>query len=198
MFQQKDRTSCSPWCTSAKQNLTKAFRDRSRLDRYAAPHAPKSRTQFAQTVRRPVMRLMISTMTATTSKRWIKLPATWNPQPSSHRINRIAKIVQSIRCYPGQRAGYVLQSRGSAAELAHTGFREVHTLEQDSDGRTYVLRRDTHAQPAARKLLDGLQTTAYVAGQLTHRTKFVCRIAWHLRGAQRQLRRKKYPGYGAA
>lgn len=31
----------------------------------------------------------------------MRLPATWNPHPSSHRINRIAKMVQSISVTPG-------------------------------------------------------------------------------------------------
>src|SRR5579864_430417 len=39
---------------------------------------------------------MTATTNAITSKRWIRPPATWNPQPRSQRIMRIAKIVQSI------------------------------------------------------------------------------------------------------
>jgi len=47
-------------------------------------------------VRRPVSRLTSSTTTAITNRRWIKLPATWKLNPSSHRMSRITKIVQSI------------------------------------------------------------------------------------------------------
>ena len=39
---------------------------------------------------------MISTTTATTSKRWIRLPAMWKLKPSSHKISKITNTVQSI------------------------------------------------------------------------------------------------------
>jgi hypothetical protein len=47
------------------------------------------------TVLLPDTRLMMSTTTAKTSSRWMRLPATLKPKPSSHNINRTAKIVQS-------------------------------------------------------------------------------------------------------
>ncbi len=56
------------------------------------------------TVLRPVTKLMINTITATTNNRWIKLPAMWKPNPNNHRINRIAKIVQSILVTSGQQS----------------------------------------------------------------------------------------------
>src|SRR5208337_3091710 len=49
-----------------------------------------------QTVRRPLIRLKTRTITAMTSRRWIRLPPTWKLKPSSHRIARITNIVQSI------------------------------------------------------------------------------------------------------
>jgi len=47
--------------------------------------------------RRPVMSSMTSTTSAITSTRWIRLPATWNPQPKSHSSTRMAKMVQSMQ-----------------------------------------------------------------------------------------------------
>ena len=46
--------------------------------------------------RRPVTRLKIRTMSATTSRRWIKLPAMWKLKPRSHKIKITTNTVQSM------------------------------------------------------------------------------------------------------
>ena len=52
------------------------------------------------TVRRPLTTLMMATIMASTSSRWIRPPAMWKPHPSSQRIRRMAKIVQSMNSSP--------------------------------------------------------------------------------------------------
>jgi len=46
--------------------------------------------------RRPVTRLKIKTIKATTSNTWISPPPTCKLKPSNQRINRMIKIVQSM------------------------------------------------------------------------------------------------------
>src|SRR4029077_2007070 len=48
------------------------------------------------TPRRPEIRLTINTIKATTNKRCTRLPAMWKLKPSSHIINKITKMVQSM------------------------------------------------------------------------------------------------------
>ena len=53
---------------------------------------------------------------AITNRMWIKLPATWKLQPNSQRINRIAKIVQSISVHLGQRGAGLFMGSNSQPE----------------------------------------------------------------------------------
>ncbi len=70
----------------------------------------------ARQLLRPVTRLMTATTRAITSNRWIRPPATWNPQPKSQRIMRIAKIVQSIDT-PSNRKTYSATTKGEKRHL---------------------------------------------------------------------------------
>jgi hypothetical protein len=70
------------------------------------------------------MRLMMRTTTATTSRRWIKLPATWKAKPRIHKIKRIAKIVQSMYS-PGQEIPAQGEKLGKRRELSLSELRAV-------------------------------------------------------------------------
>jgi len=59
--------------------------------------APFLLFRWSQT-RRPVTNWTMRTITATTSRRWIRLPAIWRLKPRSHSTTSITRIVQSIQC----------------------------------------------------------------------------------------------------
>lgn len=63
---------------------------------FRKPHQQLNRSTSLQSPRLPWIRLMITTMTAITRRRWIRPPPTWPRKPRSQSTTKITTIVQSM------------------------------------------------------------------------------------------------------